>query len=153
MIERISAFAIVSLALNPSMVWTASELGVACELHGDGLSSEASLTRVAPDGTRLDSGTLVSENGFYIEFPSLAWTGSVYGVAWGQLSLWNSAIYLAVVSADGNEVGPPMKISESDWTIYAKMPSLAWTGSEFGVAWYDERSGSQELYFARVGCP
>jgi len=34
--------------------------------------------------------------------------------------------------------------SISEW------PSLSWTGSEFGVSWYDDRDGNEEIYFARV---
>ena len=31
-------------------------------------------------------------------------------------------------------------------------PSLAWTGSEFGVSLDDYRDGNSEIYFARIGC-
>jgi hypothetical protein len=29
-------------------------------------------------------------------------------------------------------------------------PTLVWSGSEYGVSWYDNRDGSGEIYFARV---
>lgn len=34
-------------------------------------------------------------------------------------------------------------------------PSLSWTGSEFGMSWWDFRDGNYEIYFARISgvCP
>jgi hypothetical protein len=32
----------------------------------------------------------------------------------------------------------------------SQSPILAWTGAEYGVAWYDYRDGNSEIYFARL---
>src|SRR3972149_2205529 len=29
-------------------------------------------------------------------------------------------------------------------------PSLAWTSSEYGLSWHDNRGGNYEIYFARI---
>jgi hypothetical protein len=33
---------------------------------------------------------------------------------------------------------------------YSAMPSLAWTGTEYAMAWQDDRPGNDEVYFARI---
>ena len=55
---------------------------------------------------------------------------------------------------DGTDLGPYDKMGSdlrvtSDAYISSE-PSLYWTGSEFGVSWYDNRDGNWEIYFARV---
>ena len=44
--------------------------------------------------------------------------------------------------------GPELRVTNSIGR--SQSPSLAWTGSEFGVAWPDDRDGSFRIYFARV---
>ena len=42
-----------------------------------------------------------------------------------------------------------VRVTEDDG-IYSLFPSTAWTGSEYGIAWQDNRDGMREIYFARL---
>lgn len=77
-------------------------------------------------------------------FPSIAWTGSEYAVAWndGRDGIYNP--YLVRISGDGAVVGSEILISDTSATAW--YPSVAWTGSELGVGW--EEGG--DVWFARL---
>ena len=81
----------------------------------------------------------------------MVWTGSEHGVAWhDNRDGVDSEIYFARISADGVKVGSDVRITSAG---YSSVPSLVWSGSEYGVAWQDDRNGDGEIYFARIGCP
>ena len=50
------------------------------------------------------------------------------------------------VSLQGEKLGQEVNVSASP--AYAFSPALAWTGSEYGLAWSDWREGNSEIYFA-----
>ena len=86
-------------------------------------------------------------------FPSLVWTGSEYAVAAVGFASGDTGgnILLARISADGAVVVSDIQVSSSGGGTCA-FNDLAWTGSELGAAWHDDRDGAQRVYFARVGC-
>ena len=45
-------------------------------------------------------------------------------------------------------IDPAMRVSDTAGRSDA--PSLVWTGSEYGIAWIDDRGGNDEIFFARV---
>jgi len=47
------------------------------------------------------------------------------------------------------KIGRDVRITND--ASYSGFPSLAWTGSKYGVSWEDERDGNDEIYFARIG--
>ncbi len=78
---------------------------------------------------------------------SLVWTGSEYGVCWNDFRFGNSDIYFASFDSSGNKIVSDIRIS--DHVNYdSGLPSLVWTGSEYGVAWFNPWEGD-EIYFAR----
>ncbi len=40
--------------------------------------------------------------------------------------------------------------SVSEAPVMSSEPYMAWSGSEFGVAWHDSRTGPQEYFFSRL---
>jgi hypothetical protein len=82
------------------------------------------------------------------EEPSLAWSGSEFGVAWQDTKNDNYEIYFGRVSSAGAKVGTDLRVTSD--ANYSTLPSLVWTGSEYGVAWADNRNGVSEIYFARI---
>lgn len=46
------------------------------------------------------------------------------------------------------EIGPATQVTTAP--LQAFNPRLAWTGTEYGVVWVDDRSGSFQVYFARL---
>ena len=82
--------------------------------------------------------------------PSIAWTGTEYGVVWGDQRGGDTEaeIYFALVDATGSRVGGEVRVtSAAGWSL---SPRVVWTGTEFGAVWLDTRDGSEEVYFARM---
>ncbi|MBI1909187.1 MAG: hypothetical protein HYS22_03365 [Deltaproteobacteria bacterium] len=86
--------------------------------------------------------------------PSLVWNGTDFALSWAEEQNGNRAIHFARVDGHGRKIGDDSKIGEevpvTKNTVAPRVPSLVWTGSEYGVAWAAESSGSREIYFARL---
>jgi hypothetical protein len=80
--------------------------------------------------------------------PALAWTGNEYGIAWEDTRDGNAEIYFLLLDARGNPLVPARRITNS--TAFSDVPTIAWTGTEFGITWMDDRDGNWEVYFARL---
>ena len=48
----------------------------------------------------------------------------------------------------GQKLGADLRVTSAP--NESQIPSLSWTGSEFGVSWFDYRDGNWEIYFSRV---
>jgi hypothetical protein len=83
------------------------------------------------------------------EFPAMVWTGTEYGVAWGDFRHGNAEIYFARLDASGTLV-PGSEVRVTDNPGDSEQPSLAWTGTEYGIAWHDDRDGDHEIFFKRI---
>ncbi|RPJ06963.1 MAG: hypothetical protein EHM28_08830 [Spirochaetaceae bacterium] len=86
----------------PSLVWNGTEYAVAWSGYADG-NLEIFFTRIAATGNLAGSMTRVttSENTSY--FPSLAWAGDGYGVAWTDHRDLSGEIYFALLGPDGTK--------------------------------------------------
>lgn len=82
-------------------------------------------------------------------YPALVWTGSGYGVAWSDLlDATNQEIYFAQLDTSGARIGEIVRVTDAPGLSAA--PSLAWSGSEFGLVWWDTRAGDRRLLFTRL---
>ncbi|HET8945506.1 MAG TPA: MopE-related protein [Candidatus Polarisedimenticolia bacterium] len=82
---------------------------------------------------------------------SMAWDGARFAYAVGSrdASTSRTFVLLHYFSADGLPAGPSTQLlSEVSATYTAPHPSVVWTGSEYGVAWYEASVG--RIAFARV---
>jgi hypothetical protein len=83
-----------------------------------------------------------------LNFPSLAWTGSEYGISWDEERDGNYEIYFAWLDPSGQKIGSDVRVT---WdSAYSLNPSLVWTGSEYGVSWNFFQDGKHDIYFARL---
>lgn len=80
--------------------------------------------------------------------PSIAWDGTAYGVAWTSFATGDWEVHFSRIAADGTLLVPATRITASGGDSAG--PSLCWTGSEFGLAWSDARSGDYEVWFNRL---
>ncbi len=88
--------------------------------------------------------------------PDVDWTGSDYGAVWDDSRIGscppaplygcNQEIYFARVDTTGTVTSDEFRVTSD--TTYSRAPSLAWSGSEFGVTWYD--GDSYDVYFVRI---
>lgn len=79
---------------------------------------------------------------------SLVWTGSQFGLAWADSRHGTTELYFCRLDLSGTKIGDDVRLTDAPGSSY--QPSLVWTGSEFAVAWADERDGNDEIYFARL---
>jgi len=98
------------------------------------------------DETRVSSGRFWTGGG-----PTLAWTGSQLGVAWYELApSAPSRAYFGRVSSLGVKAGPEVLLSTI--TVYASSPSVAWTGTRYGILWTQNNgSGLRHAFVDAAG--
>jgi len=133
----------------PSLVAAGSEYGVAWQDKPDGNDDEIYFARIAADGDTLGGAVRVSFADDSSQVPSLAWSGTEYGVAWADRRSGSSEVYFERLAASGDTLGHDLKASADG--LNSRAASLVWAGTEFGLAWSDSRDGVEEIYFARVG--
>jgi len=138
---------------NPEVAWSGSQLGVVWEdgRHGTmDWNVEIYFQRLAADGSMLGSNVRVTDDTEYSTYPAIAWSGSEFGIAFAdnRLSYATNFIYFVRMSASGAKLGSEAIIQSRPGDSYR--PSLVWTGSEYGVAWYDYADGDSEIAFARI---
>ncbi|MFA5129123.1 MAG: MopE-related protein [Patescibacteria group bacterium] len=83
--------------------------------------------------------------------PAVAWTGSELGIVWEdwRAGIPNAEIYFARADTSLARIGDEVRVTNASWG--SREPSLSWTGSEYGVAWYDLRVDSRsEVFFTRL---
>jgi len=132
-----------------SLAWSGSQYGVAWTDTRSSGQWDIYFQRVAADGTAVGSNINVTPNPNGSGESSIVWTGSQYGVAWHDNRDANWEIYFALLDANGATIGSHVRVTSNG--SESKHPTLAWTGSEFGVAWTDLRDGANgEIYFARL---
>ena len=132
---------------SPSLVWTGSEYGVAFEDYRDG-NYEIYLALLDAEGVKYAGETRVSEDGNNSRYPSLSWTGSEFGLSWHEDRDGNYEIYFGRVSGGGAVLDSGTRVTDNTGSSYD--PSIAWTGSDFGIAWYDDSAGNYDIHFALI---
>jgi hypothetical protein len=130
-----------------SLVWTGSHYGIAWMDDRDG-NQEIYFARVEPGGTLAGSELRVTDAVTASRSPDLAWTGTEYAMAWFDHRDGNEEIYFARMSAAGSKAGGDVTVTINAYTSFE--PDIAWSGSEYGIAWRDNRDGNDEIYFTRI---
>jgi hypothetical protein len=80
--------------------------------------------------------------------PSTLWNGSEFAISWYDLMPGNSEIYFTRVDEAGSQIGGNVRVTNNSSS--SAVPHLAWTGTEYGVTWYDLRQNNWEIFFARL---
>ncbi|MBI4091003.1 MAG: hypothetical protein HY422_03185, partial [Candidatus Komeilibacteria bacterium] len=136
-----------SSSQSPFITWTGSEYGVTWYDYRDG-NYEVYFTRMDRTGVKIGSDIRVTTNAYQSYNPVLSWNGNGYGISWYDTRNGSTEIYFAKLSPDGTKLTPDIRITNaSDSSMY---PSLSWTGSAYGLAWYDRRDGNNEIYFTML---
>lgn len=132
---------------HPVLVWTGSQYALAWHDDSDG-NNEIYFTRLSSTGQVLAPGKRLTDDDNYSLHPSMAWTGSEFGLAWHDDRDGNSEIYFTRLDATGQKLMSSLRLTKDD--SYSEESSLVWTGSEYGLAWQDDRTGLYEIYFASL---
>ena len=76
------------------------------------------------------------------------WIGDRYGMTWQDRRTGNYEVFFNTLGADGAK-----KMADVELTFdpgFSVNPAIAWNGSEFIVAWQDDRNGPFDVYVQRV---
>ncbi|MFH1438908.1 MAG: hypothetical protein ABIJ56_24595 [Pseudomonadota bacterium] len=130
----------------PTIAWGASQWGVAWEDIRDG-SYEIYFTRVSSEGAEEGDDIRVTTDIAVSSGPSLAWSGTGWGLAWEDEIAGNREIYFTTVAPDGT-VASPVRVTE-DGAISSD-PVMVWDDGGWAIAWRDARDGNHEIYAARI---
>ncbi len=131
----------------PSVAWSGSELGVAWE-DGRLNSDEIFFTRCDKNGVAIGPQSQLSFAAGLAYDPSVVWKDSNrFAVGWEDGGGTSADIYFAVTTPQNGPMGNPVRRSNSAGASLRS--SVAWTGSEFGMAWEDGRGGNFQMFFAR----
>ncbi len=129
------------------LVWTGSALAWTIG------SSDLHLSFHDLAGTLVAGGSPATSH--YRGGADLVWTGSDLGLAWSDDRTGTNAIYFAVESESAALSNPPARLTFTPASDPVDgYPSLAWTGSSFGVAWKDFDGIDDRIYFTHLlSCP
>ena len=93
---------------------------------------------------------VTADDAFHAWYPSLAWTGSEYGVSWRDDRNGNDEIYFARLNDTGTKLIPELRLTDDPGGSI--LPALVWNGERHAVVWQDDRDGNTEIYFTQVRC-
>ena len=136
-------------AYGTSILWDGREYAVLWQDRRDG-DYELYFNRLTPDGEKLASDYRVTyAAGWSINY-SLRWSGHEYVVAWqdGRHESEipdNFEIYMTFLDGEGFEIGDDIRLTNDPAS--SEGPSIALGGDEVGVAFVDNRTGMQQVWF------
>ena len=126
---------------NSLVVWTDERNSALGDIYG---------TRVTPTGVVIDSsGIGISAATNSQSYPALAFGGENFFVVWQDSRSGSSDIYGTRVTPAGvvlDTAGVAISTATGDQSY----PAIAFDGENFFVVWQDSRSGSSDIYGARV---
>lgn len=131
-----------------SIAWTGSEFGVAWQENRDG-NEEIYFARVSDAGSKVGGDVRVTDAAGASYLPTVIWTGTEYALCWTDEREGSRDVYFTRLSGDGTEVGSDVRVTTDGHS--SRRSVIAWSGSEYGLTWSDERNGNWEVYFARLG--
>jgi hypothetical protein len=130
----------------PNLVWTGSEYGM-CWIDGATSTAQTRFMILSADATeRVASFRVDGTLGNNYE-ARVSWTGSRYGVFWRH-GATDLDIHFNLITPEGSVA--PTEVHSVENTHASMQPRPAWSGSEFGIGWSDDRHGSNQPYFVRL---
>jgi hypothetical protein len=112
------------------------------------LNPEIYMIRLDVTGAFIGVDRRMTTDPYFSGNPSIASNGAENFLFWQDDRDLNNEIYLALVCSCGSKSTPDLRLT-SDLSS-SESPSMAWTGSEWAVAWHDYRDGAPEIYLALV---
>ena len=138
-------------ALFPTLVWTGSDFGLAWEDCRDN-DWEIYFASVDRGGDWASAPRRITASPENSMMPAMVWDGVGYGVTWSDLRPLpdngdNYEILFTRLDAAGVALGPDIRMTTAPGS--GLWPSLAWTGSDYVLAWHDRRD-DPDLLLGRI---
>jgi len=132
----------------PSVTWDGSEFGLSWDDGDWSPYYQPSWTALTGDGDTVGPNHRVGTSSADSWFTDIAGTGSEFVIVWQEDLVAGTEVYFNRTDLAGDTLGVDLAASASGSGAYR--PKIAWSGSEFGVAWHDYRDGNTEIYFRRI---
>ncbi len=131
----------------PILAWSGSEYGMTWT-YGATSTAATRFKILSEDGTERTTWSTVDGGSGNNYEAKVAWTGSEYGVFWKHGASASDIHFIRVTTTGSTS---PSVIFAVDTTGESMQPRPTWSGSEFGLGWSDDRHGSHQPYFERLG--
>jgi hypothetical protein len=139
---------------HPALAWNDAQWAVVWSRNESG-SSDLHFRWLSGDGVTLGGDVQATSAIGVSNEPYLTWTGTEYGVVWNDARDGNREIYFARLTTSGSK---PAMFTDQRLTAtsacVSSRPSVAWTGTEFGTAWYEVCPSAPadpgDVYFTRI---
>jgi putative metal-binding protein len=113
--------------------------------------TEIYFARFSSEGIKLGPELRVTNSAGASIDPAIAWSGSEWGIVWGDTRTGNEEIWFARIDATGVKVGSDFQVTNAPG--HSRTPSIVWAGGKYGIAWSDDRETvNDEIYFTVLGC-
>lgn len=114
----------------------------------DGGKTRVYLQRLAVDGQMVDPAAQLTMVNADADGGTMVWTGDRYGIAWSDRRNQDYEIYFNLADAYGTKLIPDVRVSnEFGFSVY---PSVVFDGTQFVVAWQDDRDGLFDVFAQRI---
>jgi hypothetical protein len=130
---------------TPVIAWSGSEFGMAWSDLWN-LHWEIHFARLSSSGDMIGGDTMMTPSSSHAENPSIVWAGTMYGLAWEDTRDGGSGTYFTRISGSGEKIGGDVRVTSG--FVWAKNPTIQWTGEDFALAWQDDGFGQDEIFFA-----
>ena len=115
----------------------------------DGGKTRVYMQRIGLGGELLDAAQQLTMVNADADGGVVVWTGDRYGVAWSDRRHEDYEIFFNLTDSYGVKLIPDVRLTNAErFSIY---PSVVFDGTNFVVAWQDNRSDMFEVYAQRVG--
>ena len=132
---------------DPHATWNGTEYAVTWIQRG--IQGEPiCFARVSENGGSLAPPRCLDPRGGSPAYPVVTPGGEGYGLAWSEWRDGNAHIMFSRLSQEGAPVDDPIALSEGQGV--AQRPSIAFSGTDFGVAWEHGLARDGEIYFRRI---
>ena len=136
-------------SLTASLIWTGNNFAISWTKGKTELANEnIYFILLDQNGNKKTNELQITNNKHFNKFPSLAWSGNEYGLAWSQES-FGRKIYLIRLDANGRKIGTlvPIDACEGVSLNMSDYPSLVWTGQYYAIGFQDERDAVKPIYY------
>ncbi len=100
-------------------------------------------------GTTWGADTRITNDPLYSGLATIAANGSVVHIVWVDNRDNQYELYYKRSTDDGLTWGTDTRLTVSSSSLIQKVPSLAVSGQNVHIAWYDMRDGNTEVYYKR----